>query len=105
MNPFDQLKATIRTVWPAFVGYLTGLLVTFLADKAGVEVSSTVVAGAVTVVLVGLIYGLGRWLEKQTNPTLKWLGHALVSMGMDLGQPTYVKPDGAKPLSGTPPGR
>lgn len=106
MNPFDQLKAFIRTMWPVIVGGLTGLLVTWIGDKIGIEVDSNVVMVAVTTVLVGIIYGLGRWLEKRDNAFLAGLGRWLVSLGMDLGQPTYVKADAAaKPLAGAPPPR
>lgn len=105
MNPFDSLKAMIRTVWPAVVAWIAAQIVTVLADKAGVSVDGTAVAAVVFAALLAAIYGAGRALEKSSVPAVAWLGRLLVSLGMDLGQPTYVKPDEARPMSGTPPGR
>lgn len=105
MNPVDQLKAFVRTIWPAIVAQIAALIVTYLGDKMGIEVNSNAVFGVVTVVLLAAIYGAGRWLEKRDNAYAAGLGRWLVSLGMDLGQPTYVKQPDGRPLSGTPPGR
>lgn len=105
MNPSDQLKAFARTIWPVIVGQVVALIVTFLGDKVGIEVNSTAVFAGVSVVLVAIVYGLGRWLEKRDSALAAGVGRWLVSLGMDLGQPVYVKPSEARPTSGTPPGR
>lgn len=106
MNPFDQLKAFVRTVWPGIVAQVAALIVTYLSDKVGIEVDSKLVFAVVAVLLLAAVYGLGRWLEQQPNAYAAGVGRWLVSLGMDLGQPTYVKPDTTVRLhAGAPPGR
>lgn len=105
MNPFDSLKAMIRTVWPGIVAWIAAQIVTALSARAGVDVDGTAVGAVVFAVLLAVIYGAGRWLEARDNAIAAGLGRWLVSLGMDLGQPTYVKPGEAQSTSGTPPGR
>lgn len=85
----DQAKSFIRTMWPVVVGYLAGLLVTWAGHSMGVTIDSNVAFGIVTTVLVGIIYGGGRWLETRRSPFAQHLGRVLLSFGLDLGQPTY----------------
>lgn len=101
----DFFTAWLRTVWPGFVATVAALVVTFLADRVGVTIDSQVVFGAVAVILLAVIYAAGRWLEGRSDPMLQAAGRWLVSMGRDLGQPTYAKPDGGQPRAGAPPGR
>lgn len=104
MNQFDSVRALIRTVWPGFVAYLAAQIVAVLGNKIGIDIDRGAVGVVVFAVLLAAIYGAGRWLEQRDNAVAAALGRWLVSVGMDLGQPVYVKPSAGRPLSGTPPG-
>lgn len=98
----DQIKSYIRTMWPVVVGYLAGLLVTWVGQKLGVTVDTNVAFGIVTTILVGIVYGAGRWLETRSNAFAQGVGRWLLSLGLDLGTPTY-QPPAPEPLAGRAP--
>ena len=88
----DQVTSWIRTVWPGVVAYVTALLVTWIGQHVGITVNTNVVFGLVSLALLGIVYGFGRWLEGRSSPAAQRLGRGLLSLGLDLGQPTYKPP-------------
>lgn len=100
----DGLRAHIRTYVPIAIGFLATLLVRFLAEKVGVQINGELAIGLVTAAMTMLVYSAGRWLEKQPNTVLAFVGRFLLSLGADLGQPKYTEPSVAvKTRTGPPP--
>lgn len=97
----DGLRSHIRTWWPIALGQLTTLLVAFLAAKVGVEVSGEVAYAFVSAAVTALVYSLGRWLETRTQSWARRTGRLILSLGLNVGAPTYV----AKAAEGTKPHR
>jgi hypothetical protein len=104
VNPSDSIRAYVRTLVPVAIGVAASFLVAWLAKTAGVTVDGNMATWFVTAATVALVYAAGRWLEKRHNPVLAFLGRFLLSLGADLGQPTYTEPSAAvKTRTGPPP--
>lgn len=96
----DYLKSIFRTAVPAGLAILASMLMTALVRWAGVEISGELALGIVSGLAITLIVAIGRALERSTSGPVAWVGRLLLSLGIDLGQPVYVKadPDAVRPL-------
>lgn len=89
----DATRAFIRTIWPMILGALAAMLVTAAARWLGYDLDSGLALSLVTVAAGAVIYKLGHVLERSDVALLRGIGHFLLSLGADLGQPVYIKPD------------
>lgn len=96
----DQLKSYVRTYWPLIVGTVAGLIAAALAKYVGIEIDSNLAFGVTSVVMVGVVYAGGRWLETRKSSFARAVGRFLLSLGLDTGQPTYPSPPAVR-LRGT----
>ena len=101
----DRLASYIRTWWPMFLGHVAALVVTFVAKRFGIEIDGVLAFEAVGFVASALVYWLGRRLENSSLPFLKTVGKLILSLGLDVPQPTYVPPPPAKAAMSLPPPR
>lgn len=88
----DTIKAHIRTFWPILLGALAALLVKYAAEKVGVQISSELALVLVTGATAYAIYAIGSWLEHRRWAPARVVGRLLLSVGADLGKPTYPTP-------------
>lgn len=101
----DGLKSHIRTWWPIALGQLATLLVAFLAQRFGVEISGELAYGITAAVTTALVYSLGRWLETRPPGLLRGLGRFILSLGLVADKPVYQTPAAGtvRMRSGPPP--
>ncbi|MEW2383395.1 hypothetical protein AB0873_15070 [Micromonospora sp. NPDC047707] len=93
----DRLAAYVRTCWPLLIGHLTALAVAYVAARWGITIDSLIVYEILAVVLTGVVYAAGRWLEDRTGDSVfavaaRALARWLLSLGLDTGQPIYGLP-------------
>ena len=96
----DQIAGRIRTWWPIFLGHIAAVLVSYVLTKTGIHVDSAVAFEVLGFLLGGAVYELGRWLEKQPSPAFQRVGRFVLSLGLDVGAPTYYGRD-VKPIPPT----
>jgi len=94
----DGLKSHIRTWWPILLGYLSALLVRWVAAKLGMQIDNEVAFALVGAVMSGLVYSFGRWLESRKGANgiaelARSLGRFVLSLGLVLERPTYQRQD------------
>lgn len=88
----DGLKSHIRTYWPIALGYLSTIVVVPLAAKLGLNISGEAAYALTGAVMSLVVYSLGRWLETRDAPMLRGIGRLLLSLGLNVGQPSYEPP-------------
>lgn len=76
-----MLPSIIRTVVPAIAGVLIGL-----AARYGLHLDNAIVSQLITVMVTGLYYWVGRWVEVNVSSRL---GGVLLSLGLTKKTPTY----------------
>jgi len=88
----DGLKSHLRTYWPVLLGYVSAAVVAAGASKLGLTISGETAYLVTGAVMTAVVYSLGRWLETRDAPVLRGIGRFLLSLGLDVGQPTYDPP-------------
>lgn len=89
----DLLRSYIRTAVPVVLGALASVLVAAALRWLGYDLDPGVALGLVTAATIVVVYGLGRALEKSQYALFRGIGRFLLTLGADIGQPVYVKPD------------
>ena len=77
-------ESIIRTVVPLVVAVILGQ-----AARVGLRLPEGAVAEIVTVVLGGVYYAVGRWLERRWPAVGRWL----LAAGLTGKQPSYHHPE------------
>lgn len=88
----DGLKSHIRTWWPIALGFLATLLVDAVAEKFGIRIEGEIAYGITYGVTTAALYSLGRWLETRRWAPARMAGRFILSLGADLGKPSYPPP-------------
>lgn len=97
MNLSDYLKSVFRTAVPAFFG---ALLMSLMAKYLGYDLDPGIALAIGAAATIASVAAVGRALERSSIPLLAFVGRFLLTLGPDLGQPIYVKPE-IEPTSGT----